>query len=214
MTEETDKKQEEQEKESLTDEELVLLFQDGDNAAFEVLFSRYNSGIHRFVHLMVTHYSQSYDEVDDIVLDVWIRIYERTRQSEKPPISNFRHFAIMTAKLVCMKHIRKMEKERITQVGFRRDYKRFLEDSAKLAEDDRKAQAELVNDVLNKLDRKDVNKSQLAKVLAGMGLGLGLLGPLAIAELLNHLPTKPKDRELKSLSQAMAALLKGKKLQA
>lgn len=56
----------------LTDQQLVVLAQDGDAAAFEMLFNRYQDGVHK---LYLNRTGGNRDDTEDLLQDTFIKVF-------------------------------------------------------------------------------------------------------------------------------------------
>lgn len=56
----------------LTDQQLVVLAQDGDAAAFEMLFNRYQDGVYK---LYLNRTGGNRDDTDDLLQDTFIKVF-------------------------------------------------------------------------------------------------------------------------------------------
>ena len=54
----------------MTDEELVVLYAEGNNAAFDVLLNRYKSSIHSYIYFIV----RNKDLTEDIFQETFVKV--------------------------------------------------------------------------------------------------------------------------------------------
>src|ERR1700716_2302325 len=84
-----------------TDQELVAAVRQGDDRAFEELFSRYRSRISVYVLGMVGDHGRA----EDITQDVFISVLRRLRDTERPIA--FKPWLYEIAKNACIDHFRR-----------------------------------------------------------------------------------------------------------
>ena len=72
----------------MTDEELVVLYAEGNNAAFDVLLNRYKSSIHSYIYFIV----HNKDLTEDIFQETFVKVFKAwiTRIAHNLIIDNFR----------------------------------------------------------------------------------------------------------------------------
>src|SRR5689334_21662305 len=62
-----------------SDEELIALFQDGDESAFSILVGRYKDALVNFAF----RFMGDYDEADDVAQETFVRVY-RNKLAYRP----------------------------------------------------------------------------------------------------------------------------------
>ena len=60
----------------MTDEELVVLYAEGNNAAFDVLLNRYKSSIHSYIYFIV----HNKDLTEDIFQETFVKVIMTIKQ--------------------------------------------------------------------------------------------------------------------------------------
>ncbi len=98
----------------LTDSECMLLFQQGNEEAYTVLYNRYARDVYRYAYLQLHNKEAS----EDIVQEAFIRVYRNRHQYDSTK-SQFRTWVHRIANHLCIDHYRK-EKNR-TVVAFEAD---------------------------------------------------------------------------------------------
>jgi len=83
-----------------TDAELAEAFRDGDDRAFAILFDRYRRPLYLFALKMLGEA----DAARDLVQDVFLRIWERRGQLNRP--ESFRSWLFAVARNRCLSHLR------------------------------------------------------------------------------------------------------------
>ncbi len=84
------------------DEALLVRFQNGDTAAFEVLLKRYERAVFNFILRSV----RDKDRARDLVQDVFLRVVQRASQFKGN--SKFSTWLYTIARNICIDHSRKM----------------------------------------------------------------------------------------------------------
>ncbi len=77
---------------TVSDEDLMLRYRDGDAAAFDVLYERHRSGLYRFILRQCPHRG----EVDEIFQDVWMNLINARARYQ--PSAKFRTFLFQIAR--------------------------------------------------------------------------------------------------------------------
>jgi RNA polymerase sigma-70 factor (ECF subfamily) len=88
---------------SLSDEDLLVRFNDGDAAAFEVLLERYRRPLFNFVLRSV----RQHDRAEELLQDVFLRVVQRSEDFKGQ--SKFSTWLYTIARNLCIDHSRKMQ---------------------------------------------------------------------------------------------------------
>lgn len=88
------------------DYDLIERIKKGDNRAFELLFERYVDKVHRHLNAIVA----SKADVDDLVQEVFVRVYRKIRTYKSQ--STFSTWLYRVTRNVAISHIRKHAKRR------------------------------------------------------------------------------------------------------
>lgn len=91
---------------SLNDQQLVELYQNGDNKAFEVLLVRHKSKIFRFIYLKVN----DYELANDLFQEVFIKIINTLKLRNYNEEGKFLPWAMRIAHNLVIDHFRKAKK--------------------------------------------------------------------------------------------------------
>ncbi len=91
---------------SLNDQQLVELYQNGDNKAFEVLLGRHKSKIFRFIYLKVN----DYELANDLFQEVFVKIINTLRLGNYNEEGKFLPWAMRIAHNLVIDHFRKAKK--------------------------------------------------------------------------------------------------------
>lgn len=91
---------------SLNDQQLVELYQNGDNKAFEVLLVRHKSKIFRFIYLKVN----DYELANDLFQEVFVKIINTLRLGNYNEEGKFLPWAMRIAHNLVIDHFRKAKK--------------------------------------------------------------------------------------------------------
>jgi RNA polymerase sigma-70 factor (ECF subfamily) len=83
-----------------TDADLAGAFKDGDDRAFSILYDRYKRSLYVFALKMLG----DADAASDLVQDVFLRVYERRRQLNRP--ESFRSWLFAIGRNRCLSHLR------------------------------------------------------------------------------------------------------------
>lgn len=91
---------------SLNDQQLVELYQNGDNKAFEVLLVRHKSKIFRFIYLKVN----DYELANDLFQEVFVKIINTLKLRNYNEEGKFLPWAMRIAHNLVIDHFRKAKK--------------------------------------------------------------------------------------------------------
>ncbi|HRO77076.1 MAG TPA: sigma-70 family RNA polymerase sigma factor [Crocinitomicaceae bacterium] len=91
---------------SLNDQQLVELYQNGDNKAFEALLVRHKSKIFRFIYLKVN----DYELANDLFQEVFVKIINTLRLGNYNEEGKFLPWAMRIAHNLVIDHFRKAKK--------------------------------------------------------------------------------------------------------
>jgi RNA polymerase sigma-70 factor, ECF subfamily len=83
-----------------TDADLAAAYQDGDDRAFSILYDRYKRPLYVFALKMLNEA----DAASDLVQDVFLRVYERRQQLNRP--ESFRSWLFAIGRNQCLSHLR------------------------------------------------------------------------------------------------------------
>jgi len=164
-----------------TDEELIADFQAGDAGAFTLLVGRYKDQLLNFVY----RYVGNYDDADDIVQDVFVRVY-RNKDAYRP-IAKFSTWIYTIATNLAKTEFRRRKRHALFSLSRGHDDEhgrqfdiaddRYPAD----AEADRNLQQELIQRALNSLGGKyrevlilcDVQDLSYEEICGITGLNMG-----------------------------------------
>lgn len=91
---------------SFSDQQLVVLYQKGDNKAFEVLLLRHKSKIFRFIYLKV----KDYELANDLFQEVFVKIINTLRAGNYNEEGKFLPWAMRISHNLVIDHFRKAKK--------------------------------------------------------------------------------------------------------
>lgn len=87
---------------SMSDEQLVKLFTDGNNRAFDTLLLRYKSFLYSHIFAM----TKDYDESNDILQEAYVRMINSLRQNFYVEAGKFKYWALRIAHNIAIDSIR------------------------------------------------------------------------------------------------------------
>jgi RNA polymerase sigma factor (sigma-70 family) len=102
---------------TLTDEQLVQLFIDGETQALDLLINRHQSRIFTSIYLLIKDKYLA----EDIFQDLFIKIIENLRSNKYREENRFLQWAMRIAHNLCVDHFRKLKKEPIIKTSDNRD---------------------------------------------------------------------------------------------
>ena len=88
-----------------TDAEMAAAFREGDDRAFALLYERHKRSLYAFALRMLGEA----DAARDIVQDVFLKVFERRRQLNKP--ESFRSWLFTIGRNRCVSHLRESRKQ-------------------------------------------------------------------------------------------------------
>jgi RNA polymerase sigma-70 factor (ECF subfamily) len=94
------------------DEELMLLYQKGDERAFEVLYWRHQRGIFNFICHFI---GESGNQAEELLQDVFLKVVKASRRYE--PSAKFTTWLYQIARNGCIDHFRKMKHRKTTSLA-------------------------------------------------------------------------------------------------
>lgn len=90
-----------------TDEQLIALFQQGNNGAFDLIVKRFKDSLTNYTF----RYLGDYDECDDVVQETFVRVY-KNKDSYKP-LAKFSTWIYTIATNLAKTHLRQKQKVNI-----------------------------------------------------------------------------------------------------
>ena len=102
---------------TLTDEQLVQLFIDGETQALDILIRRHKSRIFTSIYLLIKDKYLA----EDIFQDLFIKIIENLRSKNYKEENKFLQWAMRIAHNLCVDHFRKLKKEPVIKTSDDRD---------------------------------------------------------------------------------------------
>ena len=94
------------------DEELMLLYQKGDERAFEVLYWRHQRGIFNFISHFI---GESGNQAEELLQDVFLKVVKASKRYE--PSAKFTTWLYQIARNGCIDHFRKMKHRKTTSLA-------------------------------------------------------------------------------------------------
>jgi RNA polymerase sigma-70 factor (ECF subfamily) len=94
------------------DEELMLLYQKGDERAFEVLYWRHQRGIFNFICHFI---GGSGNQAEELLQDVFLKVVKASKRYE--PSAKFTTWLYQIARNSCIDHFRKMKHRKTTSLA-------------------------------------------------------------------------------------------------
>ncbi|GAB6394336.1 MAG: RNA polymerase subunit sigma-24 [Bacteroidales bacterium] len=91
----------------MSDEELVALYADGENAAFDVLLSRYKSGIYSYIFYIV----RNKDLAEDIFQETFVKVITTVRQGRYTENGRFKAWITRIAHNLVIDYFRQERNE-------------------------------------------------------------------------------------------------------
>jgi RNA polymerase sigma-70 factor (ECF subfamily) len=84
---------------AITDDELVLLYRNGDADAFDTLFDRHYASVYNFARMML----RNREEAEDVLQDAFLAVVRTARRYE--PRGSFRTWLMRIARNLCLNRI-------------------------------------------------------------------------------------------------------------
>jgi RNA polymerase sigma-70 factor (ECF subfamily) len=91
----------------MTDEELVILYAEGDNAAFDVLLNRYKSSIHSYIYYIV----HNRDLTEDIFQETFVKVIMTIKQGRYTENGKFKAWITRIAHNLIIDYFRQERSE-------------------------------------------------------------------------------------------------------
>ncbi len=91
----------------LTDDELVGLYTEGCDEAFDVILSRYDAVVHTYIRFSVS----DADVAEDIFQDTFIKVIHTLRRGQYVPAGKFKAWLLRLAHNLVMDHYRRIKGE-------------------------------------------------------------------------------------------------------
>lgn len=91
----------------LTDDELVGLYTEGCNEAFDVILSRYDAVVHTYIRFSVS----DAEVAEDIFQDTFIKVIHTLRRGQYVPAGKFKAWLLRLAHNLVMDHYRRIKGE-------------------------------------------------------------------------------------------------------
>lgn len=91
----------------MTDEELVVLYAEGDNAAFDVLLNRHKSSIHSYIYYIV----RNRDITEDIFQETFVKVIVTIKQGRYTENGKFKAWITRIAHNLIIDHFRQERSE-------------------------------------------------------------------------------------------------------
>lgn len=92
---------------SMTDEELVVLYAEGNNAAFDTLLNRHKSGIHSYIYFMV----RNKELAEDIFQETFVKVIMTIKQGRYTENGKFKAWITRIAHNLVIDSIRQERNE-------------------------------------------------------------------------------------------------------
>lgn len=102
---------------TLTDEQLVQLFIDGEVQALDMLINRHKTKIYTSIVMLVKDKYLA----EDIFQDLFIKVIENLRSKKYKEENKFLQWALRIAHNLCVDHFRKLKKEPVIKTSDDRD---------------------------------------------------------------------------------------------
>jgi RNA polymerase sigma factor (sigma-70 family) len=102
---------------TLTDEQLVQLFINGETQALDLLINRHKNRIFTSIYLLIKDKYLA----EDIFQDLFIKIIENLRSNNYKEENKFLQWAMRIAHNLCVDHFRKLKKEPVIKTSDDRD---------------------------------------------------------------------------------------------
>jgi RNA polymerase sigma-70 factor (ECF subfamily) len=102
---------------TLTDEQLVQLFINGETQALDLLINRHKNRIFTSIYLLIKDKYLA----EDIFQDLFIKIIENLRSNNYKEENKFLQWAMRIAHNLCVDHFRKLKKEPVIKTSDNRD---------------------------------------------------------------------------------------------
>lgn len=116
---------------TLTDEQLITLFQDGESYAMEILVNRYKERIFTSIYLLVKDKYLA----EDIFQDLFIKVIETLKTGKYKEENKFIQWALRIAHNMCVDHFRKTKSKPVIRTAEGSDIFDVLNFSESNAED-------------------------------------------------------------------------------
>ncbi len=94
---------------ALQDIDLIYQYVNGDDAAFEALFSKHKDKVYTSIYVIV----KDHEVADDIFQDTFIKVLQKLKEEKYAEEGKFVPWVLRIAHNLCMDHFRKNQKEKI-----------------------------------------------------------------------------------------------------
>jgi len=94
---------------AMQDIDLIHQYVNGDDTAFEALFSKHKDKVYTSIYVIV----KDHDLADDIFQDTFIKVLNKLREEKYSEEGKFIPWVLRIAHNLCMDHFRKNQKEKI-----------------------------------------------------------------------------------------------------
>jgi RNA polymerase sigma-70 factor (ECF subfamily) len=94
---------------ALQDIDLIYQYVNGDDAAFEALFSKHKDKVYTSIYVIV----KDHEVADDIFQDTFIKVLQKLKEERYAEEGKFVPWVLRIAHNLCMDHFRKNQKEKI-----------------------------------------------------------------------------------------------------
>lgn len=95
-----------------SDEELMQLYQKGEEHAFEMLYWRHQRGIFNFIHHFI---GESGGQAEELLQDVFLKVVKSSKRYK--PTAKFTTWLYQIARNSCIDHFRKMKHRKTTSLS-------------------------------------------------------------------------------------------------
>lgn len=145
--------------ETLTDEQLIVNYRNGDESALEVLIQRYFKQIYGFVY----HYAGQAAEAEDLTQETFVRVWKNLKKFDTS--RSFKAWVFTIAKNISLDYLKKKKSLPISQLLAVEEENKFLESLVDVAPlpDQLAAATELKGYLSSKVDRLSVKYRQVVK---------------------------------------------------
>jgi RNA polymerase sigma factor (sigma-70 family) len=94
---------------ALQDIDLIYQYVNGDDTAFEALFSKHKDKVYTSIYVIV----KDHEVADDIFQDTFIKVLQKLKEEKYAEEGKFVPWVLRIAHNLCMDHFRKNQKEKI-----------------------------------------------------------------------------------------------------
>lgn len=142
----------------ITDEQLMVMFKQGDNMAFDILFEKYRGRVYNFLYRML---GRDRESAEDLLQEIFVKVFRGKEFYE--PKAKFSSWLFSIARNHCLNHIKSLryirEEGRVSLDHLGRESSLVMDDilsvqSSQEKNTERKEMLEMLENAINILPEK------------------------------------------------------------